>query len=440
MSASARIETIHAREVLDSRGRPTVEVEISVAGGWTGSAIVPSGASTGSHEAIELRDHDSRRLRGRGVRCAVENVNSLIAPRLIGQDTANQADIDALLVALDGTPDKSCLGANAILGVSLAAAHAAASAMRLPLWRYLGQGRVLPIPMINVISGGLHASHNLDLQDFMIMPIGATSYSQALEMSLEVHWAVHDLLLERGLSTLKADEGGFGPALPDNRAALDLLMAAVERAGYRPGEEIAFALDVAATHFYRPEHGRYDLASEGRICDASELIDLLAGWVADYPIVSIEDGLAEDDWAGWGELTDRLGPTVQLVGDDLFTTNSQRVRQGIDLGVANAVLVKMNQIGTLTETLEVIRLAREAGYRTVISARSGETEDSTIADLAVATSAGQIKIGSLAQSERLAKYNQLLRIEEALGAEAHFVQWKDLLPTGALPIDPPAAR
>jgi enolase len=431
LSASARIETIHAREVLDSRGRPTVEVEIDVAGGWTGSAIVPSGASTGSHEAIELRDRDSRRLRGRGVRCAVENVNSLIAPRLIGQDAANQVAIDALLISLDGTPDKSRLGANAILGVSLAVARAAASAMRLPLWRYLGRGRVLPIPMINIISGGLHASHNLDFQDFMIMPVGAASYSQALEMSLEVHWAVHDLLLERGFSTLKADEGGFGPTLPDNRAALDLLMAAVERAGYRPGEEIAFALDVAATHFYRPEHGRYDLASEGRTCDASGLIDLLAGWVADYPIVSIEDGLAEDDWAGWRELTDRLGRAVQLVGDDLFTTNSQRVRQGIDLGIANAVLVKMNQIGTLTETLEVIRLAREAGYRTVISARSGETEDSIIADLAVATSAGQIKIGSLAQSERLAKYNQLLRIEEALGAEAQFAQWRDLLPAGA---------
>jgi enolase len=431
LSASARIETIHAREVLDSRGRPTVEVEIGVAGGWTGSAIVPSGASTGSHEAIELRDRDSRRLRGRGVRCAVENVSRLIAPRLIGQDAADQAAIDALLVALDGTPDKSRLGANAILGVSLAAARAAASAMHLPLWRYLGQGRVLPIPMINIISGGLHASHNLDFQDFMIIPIGAASYSQALEMSLEAHWAVHDLLMERGLSTLKADEGGFGPALPDNRAALDLLMAAVERAGYRPGEEIAFALDVAATHFYRPEYGRYDLASDGRMCDASELIDLLAGWVADYPIVSIEDGLAEDDWAGWRELTDRLGHTLQLVGDDLFTTNPQRVRQGIGLGIANAVLVKMNQIGTLTETLEVIRLAREAGYRTVISARSGETEDSTIADLAVATSAGQIKIGSLAQSERLAKYNQLLRIEEALGAEAQFAQWRDLLPAGA---------
>ena len=433
MSASARIETIHAREVLDSRGRPTVEVEIGVAGGWAGSAIVPSGASTGSHEAVELRDGDLRRLRGRGVRQAVENVNRLIAPRLIGQDAANQAAIDALLISLDGTPNKSRLGANAILGVSLAAARAAAAAMRLPLWRYLGQGRVLPLPMINVISGGLHASHNLDFQDFMIMPVGAASYSQALEMSLEVHWAVHDLLAERGLSTLKADEGGFGPALPDNRAALDLLMAAVERAGYRPGEEIAFALDVAATHFYRPEQGRYDLASEGRMCDASELIDLLAGWVADYPIVSIEDGLAEDDWAGWRELTDRLGGAVQLVGDDLFTTNPQRVRQGIGQGIANAVLVKMNQIGTLTETLEVIRLAQEAGYRTVISARSGETEDSTIADLAVATSAGQIKIGSLAQSERLAKYNQLLRIEEALGADAQFAQWRDLLPAGGRP-------
>jgi enolase len=437
LSASARIETIHAREVLDSRGRPTVEVEISVTGGRIGAAIVPSGASTGSHEAIELRDGDLRRLRGRGVRQAVENVNHLIAPRLIGHDAANQAAIDTLLISLDGTPNKSRLGANAVLGVSLAAARAAALAMRLPLWRYLGQGRMLPLPMINIISGGLHASHNLDFQDFMIMPVGATSYSLALEMSLEAHWAVYDLLLERGLSTLKADEGGFGPAFPNNRAALDLLMAAVERAGYRPGEEIAFALDVAATHFYRPEQGRYDLASEGRMCDASELVDLLAAWVADYPIVSIEDGLAEDDWAGWRELTDRLGGTVQLVGDDLFTTNPQRVRQGIDRDIANAVLVKMNQIGTLTETLEVIRLAREAGYRTVISARSGETEDSTIADLAVATSAGQIKIGSLAQSERLAKYNQLLRIEEALGAEAQFVQWRNLLPAGQAPAGSP---
>jgi enolase len=417
--------------VLDSRGRPTVEVEISVAGGWVGSAIVPSGASTGSHEAVELRDGDLRRLRGRGVRQAVGNINHLIAPHLVGQDAANQVTIDALLISLDGTRNKSRLGANAILGVSLAAARAAASAMRLPLWRYLGQGRVLPLPMINVISGGLHASHNLDFQDFMIMPVGAASYSRALEMSLEVHWAVHDLLLERELSTLKADEGGFGPALPDNRAALDLLMAAVERAGYRPGDEIAFALDAAATHFYRPEPGCYDLASEGRMCDASELIDLLAGWVADYPIVSIEDGLAEDDWAGWRELTDRLGGAVQLVGDDLFTTNPQRVRQGVDQGIANAVLVKMNQIGTLTETLAVIRLAREAGYRPVISARSGETEDSTIADLAVATNAGQIKIGSLAQSERLAKYNQLLRIEDALGAEAQFAGWRDLSPAGS---------
>jgi enolase len=433
LSASARIESVYAREVLDSRGRPTVEVEIGVAGEWTGSAIVPSGASTGSHEAIELRDGDLRRLRGRGVRQAVENVNHLIAPCLIGQGAANQAVIDALLISLDGTPNKSRLGANAILGVSFAAARAAAMSLRLPLWRYLGQGSVLPLPMINIISGGLHASHNLDFQDFMIMPVGAASFSQALEMSLEVHWAVYDLLLERGLSTLKADEGGFGPALPDNRAALDLLMAAVERAGYRPGDEIAFALDVAATHFYRQEQDRYDLASEGRLCNASELIDLLADWVADYPIVSIEDGLGEDDWAGWRELTDQLGGAVQLVGDDLFTTNPLRVRKGTDLGVANAVLVKMNQIGTLTETLEVIRLAHEAGYRPVISARSGETEDSTIADLAVATSAGQIKIGSLAQSERLAKYNQLLRIEEALGAEAQFARWRDLSPAGGRP-------
>jgi enolase len=416
------IETIRAREVLDSRGRPTVEVEVGLADGVSGLASVPSGASTGKHEALELRDGDMKRHRGRGVLLAVHNVNEIIAPQLEGQNVLDQAGIDAQLIALDGTPDKSRLGANALLGVSLAVARAAANAQRLPLWRYLGgeEARVLPLPMVNIFSGGLHAARSVDFQDFLIMPVGAETYSQALEMSLAVRHAVEDLLTERGLSTLKADEGGFGPALPGNQAAFDLLMEAVERAGYAPGEEIAFALDVAATHFYNAEEDRYYLHCENRVCTAAELIDLLADWTARYPIVSIEDGLAEDDWDGWQALTARLGDKIQIIGDDLFTTSPARLEKGIRLHAANAILVKMNQIGTLTETLAVVETARNAGYRTVVSARSGETEDSSLADLAVAVNAGQIKIGSLAQSERLAKYNQLLRIEEALGSESLF--------------------
>lgn len=417
------IETLHAREVLDSRGRPTVEVEVRLAGGGSGRASVPSGASTGRHEALELRDGEPKRLRGRGVRRAVQHVNAIIAPQLIGRDALDQAGIDAQMIALDGTKDKSRLGANALLGVSLAVARAAAAALGLPLWRYLGgvAACVLPLPMINMISGGLHAARNLDFQDFLIVPVGARTYTQALEMSLDVYQAMQDVLTEQGLSTLKADEGGFGPALPGNRAALDLLMRAVERAGYRPGEQIAFAIDVAATHFFDPQDGRYHLLSDDRVCDAQDMIELLADWAARYPVVSIEDGLAEDDWSGWQALTSRLGGAIQLIGDDLFTTNAARLRQGIQLGAANAILVKMNQIGTLSETLEVIDLARRAGYRPIVSARSGETEDSGLADLAVATNAGQIKIGSLSQSERLAKYNQLLRIEEALGPQANFL-------------------
>jgi len=416
------IETIHGREVLDSRGRPTVEVEVGLTGGGWGAASVPSGASTGRHEALELRDGEPQRLRGLGVRRAVQHVNEIIAAQLIGRDALDQAGIDARLIALDGTEDKSRLGANALLGVSLAVARAAAAALGLPLWRYLGgaAARVLPLPMINMISGGLHATRNLDFQDFLIMPVGARTYTQALQMSLDVYQAMQDVLTEQGLSTLKADEGGFGPALPGNRTALDLLVQAVERAGYRAGEKIAFAIDVAATHFFDPQDARYHLRSEDRVCDASAMIELLADWAAHYPIVSIEDGLAEDDWSGWQALTARLGGAIQLIGDDLFTTNAGRLQRGIRSRVANAILVKMNQIGTLSETLDVIELARRAGYRFVISARSGETEDSSLADLAVATNAGQIKIGSLAQSERLAKYNQLLRIEEALGADAIF--------------------
>jgi len=416
------IESIHAREILDSRGRPTVEVEIGLTGGVKGMASVPSGASTGRHEALELRDRDPRRLRGLGVRHAVQNVNREIAPQLVGADATDQAGLDARLIALDGTANKVRLGANALLGVSLAAARAAANAVGLPLWRYLGgtAARVMPLPMINIISGGLHAARNLDFQDFLIIPVGAQTYSQALEMSLDIYHTVPVLLAERGLSTLKADEGGYGPALPNNRAALDLLMQTIERAGYRPGDDIAFALDVAATHFFDPQDGRYHLKSDDQERDAVAMVDLLREWVAQYPIASIEDGLAEDDWRGWQALTSALGGAVQLIGDDLFTTNAERLERGIRMGAANAVLVKMNQIGTLSETLAVVDLARRAGYRPIISARSGETEDASLAHLAVATNAGQIKIGSLAQSERLAKYNELLRIEEALGAQALF--------------------
>ncbi len=416
------IDHIHAREVLDSRGRPTVEVEVGVSGGWLGVASVPSGASTGRHEALELRDGDPKRHAGLGVRRAVDNVNTVIAPKLIGQSVLEQAAIDAHLIALDGTPDKSRLGANALLGVSLAVARAASAALRLPLWRYLGgaAARVMPLPMINIISGGLHAARNLDFQDFLIIAVGAESYSRALEMSLAVYRATQKLLADRGLSTLKADEGGFGPALGGNRDALDVLMQAIERAGYRPGEQIAFALDVAATHFFDVQDERYHLASDDQVCDSAAMVDLLTDWVSSYPIFSIEDGLAEDDWTGWQALTARLGGNIQLIGDDLFTTNVERLRRGIELQAANAILVKMNQIGTLSETLAVVEEARRAGYRPVISARSGETEDSSLADLAVATNAGQIKIGSLNQSERLAKYNQLLRIEEALGIQALF--------------------
>ncbi len=437
------IESVHAREVLDSRGRPTVEVEVALTGGVSGRASVPSGASTGRHEALELRDGDRNRRRGRGVRRAVQQVHEIIAPQLRGGDALDQAGVDAQLIALDGTENKSRLGANALLGVSLAVARAAAAAVRLPLWRYLGgaAARVLPLPMVNILSGGLHAGRNpsagsgrsVEFQDFMIMAVGAHSYSEALAMSLDVYQAMSDVLAERGLSTLKADEGGFGPALPGNRAALDLLMQAVERSGYRPGEQVAFALDVAATHFFDPRDGRYHLGSEKRVYAAAELIELLADWVAHYPIVSIEDGLAEDDWSGWRDMTARLGRTIQLVGDDLFATHAGRLRQGLQAHAANAILVKMNQIGTLSETLDVIELARRAGYRPVISARSGETEDSSLADLAVATNAGQIKIGSLSQSDRLAKYNQLLRIEEALGAQAIFLGREALSPSAATP-------
>jgi enolase len=413
-----KIAKIHAREVLDSRGHPTVEVEVTLDSGAWGRAIAPSGASTGKHEASELRDGDPLRFRGRGVTKAVNNVNARITPALIGANALDQTAIDKRLIEIDGTPNKSTFGANALLGVSLAVAHAAAADRKLPLYRYLADSEAveLPVPMINIISGGLHAGKNIDLQDFLIIPIGAETFRQALVMTHAVYYATKDLLIERGHTTLAADEGGFGPALESNRAALDLLMKACERAGYRPGIDVVFALDVASTHFY--QDGVYRLQSENVTRTSEEMVDLLDSWLANYPIISIEDGLAEEDWAGWQMLTQRLGKKAQLIGDDLFTTNAERLRKGVALGAGNAILIKVNQIGTLTEALEALKIAREAGFMTVVSARSGETEDSTIADIAVATCAGQIKIGSITRSERLAKYNQLLRIEEQLGKDA----------------------
>jgi enolase len=413
-----RIVAVAAREILDSRGRPTVEADVQLAGGAFGRVSVPSGASTGGHEALELRDHDPARFGGFGVRAAVRNVREVIAPAVVGRDARDQAGLDTMLVELDGTVGKERLGANALLAVSMATARSAAAAAGLPLRRYLDGGQpALPLPMVNVLSGGLHAPRGLAFQDFLIVPVGARRYSEALETVYAVRSAAEEVLAERGLSTLKADEGGFGPALGRPEHALDLLEEATRRAGYRAGAEVAFAVDVAASHFER--EGRYELPYDGGL-GAPELVELLERLVARYPLVSIEDGLGEDDWKGWALLTRRLGERVQLLGDDLFTTNIARVQRGIDEGVANAVLVKMNQIGTLTETISVIEQARRGGYATVVSARSGETEDTLIADLAVATGAGQIKIGSLAQSERLAKYNQLLRIEEELGPDAVF--------------------
>jgi enolase len=415
------IARVWAREVLDSRGNPTVEVEVSCRGGAWGRAIVPSGASTGRHEAVELRDGDPARYCGKGVRRAVANVREQIAPRLTGLPATEQAQIDRLLCELDGTPDKSRLGANALLGVSLACAHAAAAARGQPLWRYLDtEGRAsLPLPMVNLISGGLHAGGNLDFQDFLLLPVGARSYSEALEMTVAVYRALAAVLSAHGFEgVLVGDEGGFGPRLRSNEQAVEMVLKGIEKAGLAPGRDAALALDVASTHFF--EGGHYRLRESKAPLSSAEMAGLLTRWADAYPILSIEDGMAEDDWEGWRLLTRALGRRVQLIGDDLFVTSPARLRRGLAEGVANAVLVKVNQVGTLTETLEVARLAREAGYRPVISARSGETEDSTIADLAVGTGAGQIKIGSVARGERLAKYNRLLRIEEELGERAAF--------------------
>lgn len=429
------LSQLKAREVLDSRGRPTVEVEATASNGAVGRAIVPSGASTGRHEALELRDTDDRRHGGQGVLRAVRHVHAEIAPELNGADLDDQFALDARLVALDGTPNKSRFGANAVLGVSLAVAHAAAAARGEELyvhlnrlWRQkagpgLGDGPVLPLPMVNMISGGLHAGANLDFQDFLIIPVGASTYSEALEMSTLVYRAVGAVLRGMGEVTahLVGDEGGYGPRLRTNAQAVQTILEAVLACGLEPGRDVAVALDVAATHFFDPDTDRYCLSATGDDeLDAEGMAALLEHWARLYPIVSIEDGLSEDDWDGWTALTARLGRSVQLIGDDLFATQASRLRRGVEQKAANAVLIKLNQVGTLSETLDAIHLARRHGYRTVVSARSGETEDTTIADLAVATGAGQIKIGSVARSERLAKYNRLLRIEEHLGPRAPF--------------------
>ena len=415
------ITGVYAREILDSRGFPTVEVEIQLESGAWGRAAVPSGASTGKREAVELRDGDAQRYRGKGVQQAVRNVEETIAPEVDGMEASEQAAIDQALLELDGTPNKSALGANAILAVSLAVARAAADDAGLPLYAYLGGvgGRLLPVPMMNVINGGAHADNGIDFQEFMLVPAGADSFSNALRMGVEVFHALKELLKSKKLNTGVGDEGGFAPALPSNTAALDLLMDAIEAAGYRPGDDVALALDIAASEFAE-EGGRYRLRRENVVLNSEELVTRYESLVERYPIVSIEDGLGEDDWAGWALLTKRLGTRVQLVGDDLFVTNPAIIQQGIQKSIANAVLVKVNQVGTLTETMQAIELAKRAAYGTVISHRSGETEDTFVADLAVAVNAGQIKTGSLARSERTAKYNQLLRIEEELG---HAASW-----------------
>jgi enolase len=421
------IDSIVAREVLDSRGTPTVEAEVYLEGGASGRAIVPSGASTGAHEAHELRDGDASRYFGKGVSKAVENVEERIAPALCGLSALDQAAVDAAMLELDGSDNKSALGANAILAVSLATAHAAAKALGLPLYRYLGgpMANLLPVPLMNVINGGAHASNSLDFQEFMIVPHGAASFREALRMGAEVFHTLKGLLKERGMSTAVGDEGGFAPDLGNNEAG-DILVQAIEKAGYRPGDQISLALDVASTEFFKD--GRY--AFGGGSYSSAEMVDQLAALVNRYPIVSIEDGVAEDDWEGWKQLTERLGTTVQLVGDDLFVTNVARLQQGIERGVANSILIKVNQIGSLTETLQAIDLAGRAGFTSVISHRSGETEDVTIADLAVATRAGQIKTGSLSRSDRVAKYNQLLRIEDELGKQAIYAGAVDRGPRG----------
>jgi enolase len=415
----SQIEHVHARQILDSRGNPTVEVELSLRSGAWGRAAVPSGASTGEFEATELRDGGSDWM-GKGVTRAVENVNGEIATAVRGQDASSQAALDRMLITLDGTPNKSRLGANAILAVSLAAAHAASAEERLPLWRYLGGegAHVLPVPMMNVVNGGAHADNKVDFQEFMVVPVGGRTFAEALKMGDEVFQHLKQNLKDKGISTTVGDEGGFAPDLGSNAEALEVLMDAIRAAGYVPGEQVAIALDPAVSELYND--GSYVLEHEGRTLTADELTSYWEDLAGRYPILSIEDGMDEEDWAGWATLTQRIGSRVQLVGDDLFVTNTERLKRGIDSGVANSILIKVNQIGTLSETLAAIRLARENGYTAVISHRSGETEDVTIADLAVATGVGQIKTGAPSRTDRVAKYNQLLRIEEALGTDAQY--------------------
>ena len=420
------IELVYAREVLDSRGNPTVEVEVALESGAVGRAIVPSGASTGAFEAVELRDGDKGRYIGKGVEKAVANVNEIIAPELEGMDAFDQPAIDALMIELDGTHNKGKLGANAILGVSMAVARAAAEELGLPLFQYIGgvNAKQLPVPMMNILNGGEHADNSVDVQEFMILPVGAKSFREGLRMGAQVFHSLKKVLSERGLACGVGDEGGFAPNLGSNREALELIVEAIEKAGYKPGDDVRLGLDVAATEMYDKETKLYDLKHEGKKLTAEQMVDLYEEWVNNFPIVTIEDGLDEEDWDGWKVLTDRLGKKVQLVGDDLFVTNTERLERGIEAGVANSILIKVNQIGTITETLDAIEMAKRAGYTAVISHRSGETEDTTIADLAVAVNAGQIKTGAPSRTDRVAKYNQLLRIEEMVGEQARYCGMK----------------
>jgi enolase len=415
-----QIVDIRAREIIDSRGNPTVEADVILAGGAMGRAAVPSGASTGSREAIELRDGDKQRYLGKGVRNAVENVKGEIRQALVGQDANDQATIDQIMIDLDGTPNKSRLGANALLAVSMATAKAAAIAHEMPLYRFLGAEKnyVMPVPMMNIINGGAHADNSVDMQEFMIIPVGASSLAEAVRYGAEVFHALKKVLHDKGLNTAVGDEGGFAPDLPSNESAIGVILEAIEKAGYEAGRDIFIGLDCASSEFYKD--GKYVLESEGKSLTSAEFVDYLAAWVDKYPIITIEDGMAENDWDGWKLLTERLGKQVQLVGDDLFVTNTAILKEGIEKGIGNSILIKVNQIGTLTETLAAISMAKEAGYTAVVSHRSGETEDTTIADIAVATNAGQIKTGSLSRSDRVAKYNRLIRIEESLGSKASY--------------------
>ncbi|MFB6366966.1 phosphopyruvate hydratase [Paenibacillus elgii] len=414
------ISNVYAREVLDSRGNPTVEVEVYLESGARGRAIVPSGASTGAYEAVELRDGDKGRYLGKGVLKAVENVNDVIAPEIIGMNALDQVGIDKRMIELDGTPNKAKLGANAILAVSMAVARAAAEALDIPLYVYLGgfNAKTLPVPMMNIINGGAHADNNVDVQEFMVLPVGAPTFKEALRTGTEIFHSLKNVLKEQGLNTAVGDEGGFAPNLSSNEAAIQTIITAIERAGYKPGVDVFLGMDVASTEFFKD--GKYHLEGEGKSFTSAEFVDFLASWVDKYPIITIEDGCSEDDWEGWKLLTEKLGDKVQLVGDDLFVTNTNRLSQGIEQNIGNSILVKVNQIGSLTETFDAIEMAKRAGYTAVISHRSGESEDSTIADIAVATNAGQIKTGAPSRTDRVAKYNQLLRIEDQLASVAQY--------------------